>query len=166
MSRQRERMPNEMLICLHILPVLLLCYCQGKIGRLQKCSGWRAKRDWGWVRKRTINLTESLLDVEIDADSDLLLLCTDNKGVKDLLLSCLKFVNCVRENSFRVLVQANRSCCIAPWIQLRVGGAQMAVFMCFLCWLACCWVWCGLQRGEVKHTNTFLFKILLWSGHF
>lgn len=42
----------------------------------------------------------------------------------------------------------------------------MAVFMCFLCWLACCWVWCGLQRGEVKRTNTFLLKIPLWTQEF
>lgn len=99
-------------------------------------------------------------------DNDLLLICTDNDGVWDLLWSCWTFVSCVIENSLRVLVQANRSCCIALWIQLRVGGAQMAVFMCFLCWLAFCWVWCGLQRGEAKRTNTFLLKILLQSEHF
>lgn len=63
--------------------------------------------------------------------------------------SCLTFVSCVIENSLRVLVQANRSCCIAPWIQLRVGGAQMTVFLCVFCagWPA---VGCGVACSEVK----------------
>lgn len=93
-------------------------------------------------------------------------MCADKEDEQSLLWSCLTFVSCVMGNSLRVLVQPHWSCCIALWIQLGVGGAQMAVFMCFLCWLACCWVWCGLQRGEVKRTNTFLLKIPLWTQEF
>lgn len=53
--------------------------------------------------------------LKMDAeDNDLLLICTDNDGARDLLWSCLTFVSCVIENSLRVLVQADRSCCIAP----------------------------------------------------
>lgn len=167
MSRQRERMAKwDVDLPSYFANAFIHVLVSVENQRLQKFPGLRAKPDWGRNRRRTSNLIESLHDVEIDADSDLLSICTDNEGVRDLPWSCLTFVSCVMENNLRALVQANRSCCIAPWIQLRVRGAQMAVFMCFLCWLACCWVWCGLQRGEVKRTNTFLLKILLWSEHF
>lgn len=166
-SRQRGRTPkwdvDQPSYFAKAFTVLLSVENQG----LQNCSGWRAKEDWGCNRRRTLNLTKSLLEMNAE-DNDLLLICADSEGVRGLLWSCLTFVSCVIENSLKVLVQANRSCCIAPWIQLRVRGAQMAVFfsVCFLCCVACCWVWCGLQRGEIKRTNTFLLRIPLWSEHF
>lgn len=79
--------------------------------------------------------------------------------------TCVTFT-CATETSVRVWVQAQWSCCIAPWNQLRVRGARMAAFYVFSVLAGCCWVWCGLQRGEARRTNTFLIKIPLWSEHF
>lgn len=98
---------NQMLICPHILPMLLQYYCQREIRSF--INAWRKSKE----RLRTLNLTKSLLEMDAE-DNDLLLFCTDNEGVRGFLWSCLTFVHCVIENSLRVLVQADRSCCIAP----------------------------------------------------
>lgn len=57
---------NEMLICPHILPMLLLYYCQWKNQRLQKCSGRRAKKDGGRNRRRILNWTKYLLEMDAE----------------------------------------------------------------------------------------------------
>lgn len=71
---------------------------------------WLKSKD---SQRENLKSFKSLLEMDA-ANSDLLLICTDNEGVRDLLGSCLTFVSCAIENSLRVLVQANRSCCIAP----------------------------------------------------
>lgn len=144
-----------MLICPHILPMLLLYYCQWKIRGFKNALAEEQRKT------EPVNLTRSFLDMDTERTEIFCWSAPIMRMCGSFLWSCLTFVSCVTGNSLRVLVQADRSCCIALWIQLRVGGAQMAVFMCFLCWLACCWVWCGLQRGEVKRTNTFLLEIPL-----
>lgn len=132
MSRQRKRMPRwdvdlPSYSASAFIRVLLSVENEG----LQKSSGQRAKQDRGCSERRTWNSMESLLDVKTDVDGDVLSICTDKKAAWDILWSCFTYVSCVIENSLRVSVQAERSCCIAPWIQLRVGGAQMAVFYVF-----------------------------------
>jgi len=71
--------------------------------------------------------------------------------VRVLLWSRLIFLSCAKETG---------SCCIAYWIQLRVGEAQMAVLWTVLSVLA------GLLLGEAQRTNTFLLKIPLRSELF
>lgn len=102
-----------MLICPYILPMLLLYYCQRKIRGFKKALAEEQRKTVGCNRRRTLNLTKSLLEMDAE-DNDLLLIGIDNEGVRDLLWSCMTFVSCVIENSLMVLVQANRSCCIAP----------------------------------------------------
>lgn len=92
--------------CFHILPTFKLLYCQRKNQMGQE----RSDRD-GNRRARCRH--------------DLQLICADKcSGSFAVLLEICKWCNGEQFGS-----GSGQSCNIAPWIQLRARGAQMAVFL-------------------------------------
>lgn len=92
-------------------------------------------------------------------------ICPDNEDVQELLWSCLTFVGFVMENSLRALVQAKSVMLHSSLNPIKSRKGPNDCFYVFSVLAGLLLGVVGLQRGEVKRTNTFLFEIPLWSVH-